>query len=964
MALRTSLIIDGDGSGAENALRRVAAANDQADAAARRHAYGVRNLGQQFGDMGAMVSAGTPPLRAISVQLGQVGYAMSEMQGRAGAVGAFLTGPWGIALTVATGVLLPLIDNLFESGNAASEGEKRLRDYASTLEYLADRVKAYNKEVENGRSPGQRRAETIGQAGADVAQAQAEVARLEAVAAQGGSRARVQEANAAKARLVDARAYLDTLKLQQGQLIRQDEIERARSAPKPKHTRAKSVAARDEFGRDAADRIAGIADQFSDTPPAVRQVTAAGRQLRDIMDDLARRKPPGFEKLIADAKVAQGAIQSGLTKPLDEFLDSQRQQLAIGVLVNQGRAAEADAARAIYQIEEKRGPLNAAQRAQILASTAALRDQERQLEGVRAVQQANLQALSDMQGIIAQSIYEGPGSLADLPGRMLDSFKRFQAELVSEQVFGEMFRDMRDQVLGASKVDVATSKIVTGFERAANAANTLAGALSGAATPGANAPAEMAGDQGEGDIIVTARRTSDIYGEAIAKGLGRVGLGQDAADKIGRYAGRGLAGAFEGQMASGVAGMLGIKLNGTGSTVGGAIGGLTGIPGAGAAGGILGGLVGNLLTAPKTGSATIGAAGGEAVVTGTGGNSAALRREASGLAAQVTGSLQQIVNQLGGELGSFAVSIGKRGDKFVVDTAGQGRTKYGKANDGIVAYDTAEEAQSAALRDAVMDGAIDGLSAAMTKAIQSSPDIDKAVSEALKVQQVELAIGGIGAAMSKQFADLERQAAERVRIAQGYGFDVLAIEKKNAEDRTKLADQLLKAQVGSLQSLVDEMTSGSLFEGNAIDRLGALNTAIGKAKSDLDAGVEGAADRLANLSQQRLSASKDAYGTTARFAADRTDVLNGAQAAIARTNAQIAAAQSKSDPALATTNRTLDEIADLTTRLIGAQDNIKVAFEQLAAAATGRPGFDLARLGYMGTPEQYAAANAAGSRTF
>jgi hypothetical protein len=208
-----------------------------------------------------------------------------------------------------------------------------------------------------------------------------------------------------------------------------------------------------------------------------------------------------------------------------------------------------------------------------------------------------------------------------------------------------------------------------------------------------------------------------------------------------------------------------------------------------------------------------------------------------------------------------------------------------------------------------------------------------------------MTMGGIGAQIDKAFKDFEATAKDRVRIAQQYGFDVVAVEKKNAEDRLALADQLLKQQVGSLQNLVDEMTSGDLFEGSALDKITALNDQIAKAKTDLDNGVDGAADTLANLYEQRLAASKDAYGTTSGYAADRDATLDAARAAIAQANARIAQAQAAqtSDPALATTNQALDENNDQNVQIINAlKDNSALLNQILAAAQTG--GFDKARL--------------------
>lgn len=159
----------------------------------------------------------------------------------------------------------------------------------------------------------------------------------------------------------------------------------------------------------------------------------------------------------------------------------------------------------------------------------------------------------------------------------------------------------------------------------------------------------------------------------------------------------------------------------------------------------------------------------------------------------------------------------------------------------------------------------------------------------------------------------------------------------------KLTDQLLKTQVGSLQSLIDEMTQGSLFEGSALDKITALNTAIAKAKTDLDNGVEGAGDTLSGLYQQRLAASKDAYGTTSGYAADRTATLDEARAAIAKANARIVQGAAASDPALATTNAALattndalDENNDQNARMLAAiQENTAL----LASVIAGRADF-------------------------
>ena len=96
----------------------------------RNHRQGVQQLGMQFNDFATSVSTGASPLQAFSQQIGQVGYAMSMMKGRAAAVGAFIAGPWGAAILLGVGVVSTLWD-MMSSGEEASKGFKQATQNAS-----------------------------------------------------------------------------------------------------------------------------------------------------------------------------------------------------------------------------------------------------------------------------------------------------------------------------------------------------------------------------------------------------------------------------------------------------------------------------------------------------------------------------------------------------------------------------------------------------------------------------------------------------------------------------------------------------------------------------------------------------------------------------------------------------------------------------------------------------------------
>jgi hypothetical protein len=96
----------------------------------RQARQGTQQLGMQINDFATSVSTGASPIQAFNQQIGQVGYAMSMMGGTAGKVGAFLAGPWGAAITIATMVLGEMISGLLDFAGAAEDARKAADDLA------------------------------------------------------------------------------------------------------------------------------------------------------------------------------------------------------------------------------------------------------------------------------------------------------------------------------------------------------------------------------------------------------------------------------------------------------------------------------------------------------------------------------------------------------------------------------------------------------------------------------------------------------------------------------------------------------------------------------------------------------------------------------------------------------------------------------------------------------------------
>lgn len=738
---------------------------------------------------------------------------------------------------------------------------------------------------------------------------------------------------------------------------------RLRKPGRTRKPRKSNAAGRlEEFGEDAENRIAGIAGRFIDDsqPRIIEEARKAMAGLDDLIDDIRRKKPLNMEQLLADAETAKTTVRDGLirgiaepfeeqktladkarsalaaldtvaadlqqrkppglagfldqieearqtindglNRPYNEFIKSQDDALQVQQLIADGREDEAQALQIIIGLEKKMGPLSAERKDAVLDTVQALRAEERQLDINRKKQQKYLDALGDIRSLVSDILSGNLDALKDAPQRLISSFKQLQGQFLTEKLFGPTFRELQDQITGTRTVEDASDRMAAAVDKASASIARLGDAAEGAATGVATTA-----QQDANHITVTASSVPlDPVGffshtiEKLAEGV----LSKEAAKTIGDFAARGLQGAAVGATVAGVGKLLGIKTSSTGGQIGGAIGSVLPIPGGSIIGSIIGSVLGGLFHKTRTGTATVTSVDGPISL---GGNSGSRRDAAENLAGSVQDALQQIADQLGGGVGDFAVSIGIRDKQFRVDPTGQGQTKKKK---GAVDFDEDQAAAVAfAIADAIKDGAITGLSAAVQRALQSSTDIDKALREALKVDEVETLLGGIGAELEKTFQQFERQAAERVRIARQYGFDLVKLEQVNVEQRAKVFEDVLQSRIGSLQQLLDDLNFGDLFEGSAADQRQALLVQIAKAKSEAEAGKEGAADTLAQLERKLVDLSRDAFGTAgAEFASDRAGAKSAAEEIIKIENDRVKAAQ---DAAIAT-NQKLDTNNQLT----------------------------------------------------
>lgn len=526
---------------------------------ARNNQLAMRNLGFQLSDVGASLASGGSLFVIFGQQIGQVGGALSDMSGRAGAVGRFLTNPWVAALTTA-GIVLGMFYERLEDTSDALDKTKFASDQLGSAQSILGSV----MDLTTGKIREQAKelvALAIAQAkvAAIQARARADTARSEILALQSptnefsggmgggfsvtrkdaGARgvisqqvlsgeldaataverldglrkagAMTDEAFASAAASVTAlgtelrnlKEYEGTERLLKGAGTAADRALLLRpKTTKPKDN-SRAIAARDEFGRDSADRIVDIASRFGGDASRVQQVEKAVRDLDDIIDDLSRRRPPNFEETIKSAEQAKIVVRESLDRPLRDLVDRAREREQIDALVVQGRYAEADALSQVLALERQMGPLNEQQLAKVLEIAKADEVRSRAIEDQRRQVGLYVQAIGDVQGA-TERLLSG-GTVKEFGSNLLASFKSLQARIISEGIFGGLDRKIEDFVTGRTGVEQANQFLSSQTTVAGNELKSFADVV-----------AQVRGDIGSGRIVAAGGATSNLAGSMAA----------------------------------------------------------------------------------------------------------------------------------------------------------------------------------------------------------------------------------------------------------------------------------------------------------------------------------------------------------------------------------------------------------------------------------------------------------------
>lgn len=364
----------------------------------------------------------------------------------------------------------------------------------------------------------------------------------------------------------------------------------------------------------------------------------------------------------------------------------------------------------------------------------------------------------------------------------------------------------------------------------------------------------------KGTITDPLKSLSTGFGD-FKSDLGQLfGKGGSFTKGLGSVLGKAGMGAQIGDITSSLAGGIGIKLNKTGSQIGGALGGAVLGPLGAIGGSVLGGLLGGLFSKPKYGTAQL-TGSGDAVVSGRGSTQ---KKAASGAAGSVQAGINSLAAELGGKVGSYLVSIGTYDGNWRVSTSGQtGEMSFGKKNkkNWSTLTDFGKDGEAAAIQfaieDAIKDGAITGLSPIVQKALQTL-STDAAVQFAkdwsAAMADYKSMTDPMGAAVDAIIKPLD--VLKETMLQVGASSEDLA---KFEDYRKRKLDEVLKEQTSSLRDILDNL-NGDAGGVTALTQLTRNLTALDGFKADITAGKTVDQSAYADLANKIMGGASDVYG--------------------------------------------------------------------------------------------------------
>lgn len=853
VATRTGQVVQAQGRGRVSAEQMRAAS---------------QQLSFQIGDVATQFASSTPVLQIFAQQSGQVVQAISLMTNTSKGFIGFLAGPWGAVLTGAGIIVATLAAKHGEAEKGAKGHKSAAQELTAAIDDLDKATRRITRSTQAQAMADLQAAISIRQKAVETRQATA--AKLaDAIALQKAAKIGSLSGEEGSDGIALALAF-DTdprVKALQGELRKAEEA----VITTAQGVRAKAIPIFQQFVKEGIDPAAAATGKYTREVDKLNARLAAGQisgaEYRAEYDRLTRANEAQLEAIAKSEKATKGdgAAKREAAKAAREAAKEQREfdqalqgletafdpataaarkyadtlqdisDLETRGLITSGRALEfrlRAASAASKEAEERR---SAAYRE--LVGSDPTEDLKNIVDGIRQGQAAAVEDRVRLEEAAQQR-------LRDIQERDIQSLADTYEDLFSGRT-GNIWRDFKAQGKRA------IAEVLAGL--------TLQ-AISGQQLNLGSVLGTLGGQNG------VFGANGGLFAQLVGTGLGRLTGGARAVTTAatGAKAASGLTGAATG--AAGAAGLSGAL---------GAVG--TAVPYVAAAASllsivkevpILGGLVG-LLTFGGTprGSATLGFSGGELGVASTRGNSRRRRQTASENANSVADTLREIAEQLGGDLsGPISTSIGVRNKSFRVDTTGQGRTKL---RAGVLDFgQDAQAATEAAIRDALSDGVISGISQAARNILAKGGDLQKAIEQAVSIESIGKRIKSIenplGAALDElntEFAKLKKTLEEASATPQ----QLADAEKLYGLERKKLIEQYGETASQRLRDFLGDLRGGTGSPFSLRDQAAAAQAKLDPFLADIAAGRTVNQEAYQNAAERFLDIQRQLYGSTEQY---------------------------------------------------------------------------------------------------
>ena len=361
---------------------------------------------------------------------------------------------------------------------------------------------------------------------------------------------------------------------------------------------------------------------------------------------------------------------------------------------------------------------------------------------------------------------------------------------------------------------------------------------------------------------------------------------------------------------------------------------------------MVGGLVASLLgSTPRTAGTVAVNGAGDLFAGDYGAKGGADIKDARSVTGNAISQLRDIAKQLDVDLKSgFTLGqLGMRGDKYVFQEQVTSIKEFGKKKYGGQRFESAEEAVSAAIENAIRRGILTGLSAVEEATLKSAENIQEALEHIMDARAVRDKIAQFTNPLKFALDQLAKQQADERELAVEFGYDMVQLEKMQAQERLDIIEQFGEEAVSSLREAIQRLKTGDLSPLTPVDMLSEAQKAYAAAKASGDN------EALAQAGVGLVDAARAVYAGSEQFFAVYNEVLatlaaaeKSAQAEIDRqvaAAARDAAAAASVPPANAVTTPaggvSLDSAAIIAAlRELGMeQANTNASLQELAAMA-------------------------------